>query len=533
MAFQEGTGSDSPPDVDFDVKERAMDEAPVGIVITDSDRPDNPVVYVNDTFERITGYERSDILGRNCRFLQGPQTDEKSVAELAQAVDAEASTTVELLNYRANGERFWNEVTIAPVRNGRGEVTHFVGFQMDVTARKRAEIELQRERENLSHLLERIDGLVSDVMGAVAGASSRKAVERQVCDRLAAVDDYSFAWVGDVDFAGDEIEPRAWSGDEEVGASDLAVSLEETDHPGVKAIQSGSVQVVTGDDAAAFAPAGEVLAIVAVPLVYRDRCYGVLVVCPRIPNTLNDRETTVLEALGRTVATALNAHESRQVVSADHVVTLELTLSDRSLFFVDIATRADCWLEYEGAVSRDETPLLFFSTDGNPAPILEAAEETENLAHAAVVDSSATRSLFEFRPETGSLVSEFADRGARVQRITAADGRAEVEVELPASTDVRTVVEDVQSKYPGTELVSYREAERPPSTEREFVAELADRLTKKQRTAIQKAYLAGYYDSSRSVTGEELATSMDVSRATFHQHRRAGERKLMDAFFDQ
>lgn len=164
-------------------------------------------MYANDTFERITGHERADILGRNCRFLQGPETDDAAVAELARAVDQEAAVTVELLNYRADDEQFWNEVTVAPLKNEAGEVTHFVGFQMDVTARKRAELELERERERLAHVLDRVDGLVSDVTGAVAGASSRQAVERQVCERLVAVDAYSFAWVGDVDFAGDEVQP--------------------------------------------------------------------------------------------------------------------------------------------------------------------------------------------------------------------------------------------------------------------------------------------------------------------------------------
>lgn len=290
---------------------------------------------------------------------------------------------------------------------------------------------------------------------------------------------------------------------------------------------------MTGGDAAAFAPTDDVAVVVAVPLVYRDRSYGALVVCSRNAGAANDRETAIFEAVGRAVATALNAHESRQVVSADHVATVELTVSDRSLFFVDVSKRADCTLEYEGAVARGETPLLFFSTAGDPDSVLAAAHGCDALEHAAVVDSSADGTLFEFRPEAGSLVSELADRGGRVRQITAVGGRADVEVELPVSADVRTVVEAVQSRYPGTELVSYRESERPPATERDFVARLADRLTAQQLTAIQKAYLAGYYDSSRSITGEELASSMGVSRATFHQHRRAAERKLLAAFFDR
>ncbi|MUV57955.1 PAS domain-containing protein, partial [Halogeometricum sp. CBA1124] len=74
-----------------DLKERAMDEAPVGITIADASLPDDPLVYVNDAFESLTGYDESEALGRNCRYLQGPGTDAEPVAELRRAVDAEES----------------------------------------------------------------------------------------------------------------------------------------------------------------------------------------------------------------------------------------------------------------------------------------------------------------------------------------------------------------------------------------------------------------------------------------------------------
>jgi PAS domain S-box-containing protein len=112
---------------------RAMDEATVGITISDPDREDNPVVYANDGFVEMTGYDRAEALGRNCRFLQGPDTDESTVAALREAIDAERPVVVELLNYRADGEPFWNRLTVSPVRDTNGRVTNFVGLQQDVT----------------------------------------------------------------------------------------------------------------------------------------------------------------------------------------------------------------------------------------------------------------------------------------------------------------------------------------------------------------------------------------------------------------
>jgi PAS domain S-box-containing protein len=120
------------------VKNRAVEEASVGIVIADADDDDLPMMYANREFERITGYSNDVTLGVNCRFLQGQDTDPDAIAEIREALSAEEPLTTELLNYRADGTPFWNELTIAPVSGPRGDrTTHFVGFQRDVTARKR------------------------------------------------------------------------------------------------------------------------------------------------------------------------------------------------------------------------------------------------------------------------------------------------------------------------------------------------------------------------------------------------------------
>lgn len=135
---------------DLALYRRAMDETTVGITISDPNRPDNPMVYCNDAFVEITGYDRSEVIGRNCRFLQGPETEEERIAEIRQAVEEERSTVAELLNYRADGEAFWNRLTIAPVRDRAGEVSHFVGFQQDITDR----VERSRTLEQYEAIVE-------------------------------------------------------------------------------------------------------------------------------------------------------------------------------------------------------------------------------------------------------------------------------------------------------------------------------------------------------------------------------------------
>ncbi|MFB6087451.1 MAG: PAS domain-containing protein, partial [Haloarculaceae archaeon] len=93
---------------ELDVKTRAMEAAPLGITIADADRSDNPLIYVNEEFQRLTGYDAEECLGRNCRFLQGEGTSEDRVATIREAIEAAEPVTVELRNYRQDGTEFWN-----------------------------------------------------------------------------------------------------------------------------------------------------------------------------------------------------------------------------------------------------------------------------------------------------------------------------------------------------------------------------------------------------------------------------------------
>ena len=120
------------------LRDRALAAAANGILITDPTLPDNPIVDANPAFTAMTGYTREEVLGRNCRFLQGPGTDPAAVRRLRAALAAGQDVTETLLNYRKDGTPFWNELRIAAVRDDAGKITHFVGVQTDVTERVRA-----------------------------------------------------------------------------------------------------------------------------------------------------------------------------------------------------------------------------------------------------------------------------------------------------------------------------------------------------------------------------------------------------------
>lgn len=133
--------------------QRALDEAPLGITITDPSQDDNPTIYANERFKELTGYSADEIYGRNCRFLQGEGTDPAAVAEMRSAIDAEERVTTELRNYRKDGSEFWNRVSITPVHDDDdGNVVNYVGFQQDVTQSHKRRERRASQREALIEL---------------------------------------------------------------------------------------------------------------------------------------------------------------------------------------------------------------------------------------------------------------------------------------------------------------------------------------------------------------------------------------------
>ncbi|PTE09120.1 histidine kinase dimerization/phosphoacceptor domain -containing protein [Mesorhizobium helmanticense] len=119
----------------------------MSMIITDPRRPDNPIVFANDAFLRLTGYERQEVLGKNCRFLQGPETDRMAVEQVREAIASRSDISIDLLNYRKDGSTFWNALYISPVSNDKGELQFFFASQLDVSDRKLSEHRMSADKE--------------------------------------------------------------------------------------------------------------------------------------------------------------------------------------------------------------------------------------------------------------------------------------------------------------------------------------------------------------------------------------------------
>ncbi len=131
------------------LRDRAIDAATEGICIITPAEAGAELIYVNQGFERMTGYRADEVLGRDMWFLLGPETDPAAIGRLRTAVQAGEASTLELLNYREDGTPFWNRLSITPVTSDAGVVTHFVGVLNDVTPSKEIELALRRSEARL------------------------------------------------------------------------------------------------------------------------------------------------------------------------------------------------------------------------------------------------------------------------------------------------------------------------------------------------------------------------------------------------
>lgn len=131
---------------DADIFQAAVQMSRMPMCLTDPDGEDNPIIFCNQAFEQLTGYSQEEILGQNCRFLQGEGTDRDAAAEIRQSLKAREDVHIELLNYRKDGTPFWNALFISPVIDTTGRLVYFFASQLDITRRREAEAVLQQSQ---------------------------------------------------------------------------------------------------------------------------------------------------------------------------------------------------------------------------------------------------------------------------------------------------------------------------------------------------------------------------------------------------
>ncbi len=133
----------------------ALDSSPIGITVADPSLKDMPLTYANKAFELMTGYNRDDIIGQNCRFLQGDKTHKEDVEKIRKAIENKEYHYTTIKNYRKNGEEFWNYLVLCPIFDHRNDLEAYAGFQCE-TAEEENNIKLPQNVEQLNQLVQSV-----------------------------------------------------------------------------------------------------------------------------------------------------------------------------------------------------------------------------------------------------------------------------------------------------------------------------------------------------------------------------------------
>jgi len=372
---------------------------------------------------------------------------------------------------------------------------------------------------------------VRAVGDALLEASTRDGVERRTCDALAAGDAYAFAWIAR--YSGGALRDETQAGADD---ADLAVSADDGAVGDVLA--SGAVRV-TDDvhvDAAfadwrAAADAAGFDALAAVPVADRETTYGVLVV--GVDGDVSERERALLADLGRRVGRTVTVVQQRQLLLADTVLELAFETTGDDSFFAAAAAEHGCTFELDGVVPGEAGTLLYFVrlSGASAESVLSWAADHPAVADGRLVRDYGDESLLELAVSGSDVAKTLTDRGASVRELTATPAEQRVVVDATTETDVRSLVAAVTDSFPGAELVSKRERDRPDETSAAFRASLHESLTDKQASVLRAAYHAGYFEWPRGSTAEELADAIGITSPTLHNHLRRAQQKLLTAFF--
>jgi len=170
--------------------EQAMAQTRMAVCLTDPSQKDDPIVFCNEAFEKLTGYTLGEIIGRNCRFLQGPLTNQDEVGRIRTALREESVAVVELLNYRKDGSTFWNALHLGPIYDEDGSLKYFFGSQWDVSDVYAARAEERHAKEmarEVSHRLKNVFAVIGGIVNITGRAMNAREVSNRINDRVQAL----------------------------------------------------------------------------------------------------------------------------------------------------------------------------------------------------------------------------------------------------------------------------------------------------------------------------------------------------------
>jgi hypothetical protein len=364
--------------------------------------------------------------------------------------------------------------------------------------------------------LDTIQELAARVNERVESVSTEKAVFRVACETIAANGPFQFAWVNRAEADGSRgiVTRSKVESDEAVRLQDVFSDASQM------AVQTVAVE----------RNGGHRCWLVRLPVQDDGNRDGMLVIGSSIEPT--SMEVAALRNLGAQIASAVAAVRWKRLLLADRLLELEFRTDDPASLFVAGSAELDCTFHVMGVVPLDGGSLLYYLTVSGTSPDKVLAFTREAAESARLVADHHDKSVLEVTIDDASVAGNVIDQGANLRELVAEDGHARIRCEVTPFTDVREFAEDVVAKSPSASLLAKREVEPSVRSPTEFQRSLDSRLTDRQRSVLQAAYHAGYFDWPRGSTAEDIADSIGVSSPTLHNHLRRGQRKLLATFFD-
>ncbi|MXR52293.1 GAF domain-containing protein [Halovenus sp. WSH3] len=503
--------------------EDRYDAAPIGIIETGTDG----VVAAANRRAR-------ELLGRALRERQIEEVFPESVENTVPAAfDLPTPESCEVEEYYPELDR-WFEVSVVPSAE---RVTIYL---QDVTERHRARQRTERLRGDIDRLTI-TNTLISDILGELVDASSRTEIAATICDRLGETDLYEFAWVGERELGGDEIQVQASAGTPGRTLDAITEALDGEDPlPEQQTIETATPEIVQplGGDRSVPEPvrraafADGLQSLLAIPLTYGSNVYGVVGIYAADQEAFSERERASFETVGEMAGFAINASRQRSLIRSDAVVELTIELTDGDAPLVSVATATDSRIVLDGIVGQGGDLYCYVVVeDAHPESVADHLTDHPEAREARVISERETSGSLEVDLTPETPLGTLAAQGVTVAHAEFEDGRGECVVELSPETDVRRIADAVTREYDG-EVVAKHRRERELTTPQEFRDELSERLTDKQETALRTAFFADYFESPRGSTAEEVADTLDITGPTLLHHLRAGQRKLLAEFFD-
>lgn len=400
--------------------------------------------------------------------------------------------------------------------------------------------QLERQNEALERV-RLINATIRGIMRDVIQSSNRGEIFEAVCDRLERIGLVEFVWIGGYDQATDSLDLEAMCGIRQSTVEELRTTTSndpEASIPARQAIEAG--QPVTENALMGDPPfeQWQQLAIdlgcrsyIAVPIQFRDRLFGVLTIYGSAGNIFTEREEAVLVELGELVGYAVHAAAQREALIDESSVELEFHVEHGTNPLFELVHEHDCDLEFETIRQNSNGQTCVFVTlYGIDRTAIEGRPQSSTLLE--VISARENEILVEARFNEPNLFADLVEFGAMPRRYRTNDTTGAAVFRIPQSSEIRDVIHVLENYFDGVELVARRELEKPVRTTAAFETELRSRLTERQEEILQTAYLAGYFESPRSISAQELGDRIGVTQPTISRHIRAGERELFGLLFD-